>query len=249
MPTVKNAASAMIECLRRSLSSSAATIWRRSCGVMRRLQTGRDLEEALLERAVDRLEPRHGDAGLDEHAVELGAPAAAHAQLRRAAPLVGARAPSTSGTPASSSSARSGSSHSTISSARRAAREVGDRARRDDPPAVDDRRGVARLLDLVEQVRGEEHGAALADQRADHLAELEDPGRIEAVGRLVEDQQLGVGEQAARDAEALAHALRVARDLLVGAIGEPDARERAVDPRERLRAAHRGERRAGSRGR
>ena len=64
---------------------------------------------------------------------------------------------------------------------------------------------------------------------ADQVAELEDAGRVEPVHRLVEDQQLGVGEQAARDAEALAHAERVGLDLLVGARGEADAGERAVD--------------------
>ena len=119
--------------------------------------------------------------------------------------------------------------------------QLRDRPEGDDPSAVDDRRRVARLLDLVEQVRGEEHRPALADQRADHLAELEDAGRVEAVRRLVEDQQLRVGEQAARDAEALAHALRVGRHPLVGALGEADARERAVDPGERLGPAHGGD--------
>ena len=40
-----------------------------------------------------------------------------------------------------------------------------DRALGDDAAVVDDRRDVAGLLDLVEQVRGEQHGAALVDQR------------------------------------------------------------------------------------
>ena len=66
---------------------------------------------------------------------------------------------------------------------------------------------VADPLDLVEQVRGEQHRAALGDEAADHGAELVDAGRVEAVGGLVEDQQLGVGEQRAGDAEPLAHAL------------------------------------------
>ena len=177
---------------------------------------------------------------IDQAAVELGGDvggAQPQPQAARRALRARARRRRRRAAPAPAS----GSSQPITSSAWRLRVELGDRPGADDPPAVDDRRGVARLLDLVEQVRGEEHRAALADERADHLAELEDPGRVEAVGRLVEDQQLGVGEQAARDAEALAHALRVARDLLVGAVGEADARERAVDPRERLGAAHRGD--------
>ena len=118
--------------------------------------------------------------------------------------------------------------------------ELVDRALGDDLAEVDDRREVAGLLDLVEQVRGEQHGAALADQLADQVAELEDAGRVEPVHRLVEDQQLGVGEQAAGDAEALAHAERVGADLVVGAGAEADAGERRVDAAVRGAVAGRG---------
>jgi hypothetical protein len=75
--------------------------------------------------------------------------------------------------------------------ARAAGRQLGDRALGDDAALVDDRRDVARLLDLVEQVRGQQHRAALGDERAHEPAELEDAGRVEPVDRLVEDQQLG----------------------------------------------------------
>ena len=43
---------------------------------------------------------------------------------------------------------------------------LGDRALHEDAAAVDDRGHVADLLDLVQQVGGEEDGAALVDQRA-----------------------------------------------------------------------------------
>ena len=99
----------------------------------------------------------------------------------------------------------------------------------DDAAVVDDRRHVAGLLDLVEQVRGEQHGAALGDELADEAAELEDAGGIEPVERLIEDQQLGIGQQAARHAEALAHAQRVALDAVVATRAQPDALQRAVD--------------------
>ena len=136
---------------------------------------------------------------------------------------------STPGT-AASSVAASTALEATMSIARGPPRTISsDRALGDDAALVDDRDDVAGLLDLVEQVRGQQHGAALADELADQVAELEDAGRVEPVHRLVEDQQLGVGEQAARDAEALAHAERVGLDLLVGARREADAGERAVD--------------------
>ena len=139
------------------------------------------------------------------------------------------------GTAASSAAASGVAVAVDVDRPRAAAGELGDRALGDDAAAVDDRRDVAGLLDLVEQVRGEQHRAALVDELADQAADLEDAGRVEAVHRLVEDQQLGVGEQAAGDAEALAHAERVRLDLVVGAGGEADAGERGVDPRRAAR--------------
>jgi hypothetical protein len=86
-------------------------------------------------------------------------------------------------------------------------------------------------------MRGEEDRAPLL---LHHLAELLDTAGIEAVGGLVEDQQQRIGEQAARDPEALAHAHRVALDLLVRPLGQSHPRERRSDPLDRLRTAHGG---------
>ena len=107
----------------------------------------------------------------------------------------------------------------------------------DDLPSIDDRDLVADLLDFVEQVRGKEHGPSLGDKAADHVPELVDAGRIEPVGRLVEDQELRVGKQAACDAEPLAHTERVTLHAFVRPLGETGAFERAVDPVVRLRPA------------
>ena len=94
--------------------------------------------------------------------------------------------------------------------------------------AVDDRDAVARLLDLREQVARDEDGdAALGGEVAHELADLADAGRVEAVGGLVEDQDVRVAEQRLRDAEALAHAERVGRDLVVQPLGEHDEAARA----------------------
>ncbi len=75
----------------------------------------------------------------------------------------------------------------------------------DDPSPVDDGDLVAGLLDLVEQVGGEEHRASLGHERADQMPHLEDAGGVEAVHRLVEDQEGGIGDQAACYAEPLTH--------------------------------------------
>ena len=114
-----------------------------------------------------------------------------------------------------------------------------DAALDDDPAPVDDRDLVAGLLDLVEQVGGEEHRPALVTNARIRCAHLEDAGGVEAVHRLVEDQQGRVGDQAARDAEALAHAERVGLHAVVPAVGEADPLERLGDARIR-RAVPRG---------
>ena len=55
----------------------------------------------------------------------------------------------------------------------------------------------------------------LAAQRADELAHLDDLHRVEAAGRLVEDQQLRLVHQRLGHADALPVAVRQAEDQLV----------------------------------
>ena len=55
------------------------------------------------------------------------------------------------------------------------------------------------------------------------------PAGVEAVHRLVEDQQLGVPEEAGGDAETLAHAHGVLRHLVVGPVQDADALECRLD--------------------
>ena len=137
--------------------------------------------------------------------------------------------------PSSRAPARSGSEHSICRSTRRPGQQFGDRALADDVAPVDDGHRVAGALDLVEEVRGQHHRAALGHEREDHVAHLVHAGRVEAVHRLVEDQQLGVAEQAGGHPEALAHAHRVLRHLVVGPV-ERCRRVRATGPM-RSRAA------------
>ena len=59
------------------------------------------------------------------------------------------------------------------------------------PTAVEHADAGAQLLDLGEQVAGQEDRRALAVQRQQQLTDLADALRVEPVGRLVEDQQRG----------------------------------------------------------
>ena len=57
------------------------------------------------------------------------------------------------------------------------------------------------------------------------------PGRVEAVGRLVEDQHLGIAQQRGGDGQPLAHAHRVALDAPVAGVGDPDQLQHLLDAR------------------
>ena len=67
----------------------------------------------------------------------------------------------------------------------------------------------ADLLDLGQDVAGEEHSRARLGDAPHELAHLAHLTRVESVGGLVEHQDLGLAQQHAREPEPLAHALRV----------------------------------------
>ncbi len=77
--------------------------------------------------------------------------------------------------------------------------------------------------------------ASVADERA-HVAHA---GRVEPGRRLVQEQEAGAADQRPGDAEALAHAVRVAADAVLGPAGEIDGVERRVDLRARVAAVER----------
>ena len=70
---------------------------------------------------------------------------------------------------------------------------------------MDDQDLVDELLNLREHVAGDEHRLALGGERTQEVTQPADPFGVEAVRGLVQDQDLGVAEQRARDAQALAH--------------------------------------------
>jgi hypothetical protein len=99
-------------------------------------------------------------------------------------------------------------------------------ALRDDPAVADHHDLVSYDLDLVQQVRREQHGATLVGVAAEQVAHPADAGRVEPVGGLVEDQHLRLPDQRGRNAEPLAHAERVVADPTVRlGVGEADQLE------------------------
>ena len=119
--------------------------------------------------------------------------------------------------------------------------DLADRALGDDPPLGEHRGGVTGPLDLIQPAGGQDHGPALVGEAAQQLAELEYPGRVQPVRRLVQDQQLGVAEQAGRHAEALAQGRRVGGDPVTGPLAQAHPLQRRLDPAVGSRLPGRGE--------
>ena len=72
--------------------------------------------------------------------------------------------------------------------------------------------------DLGQHMAGDQDGAALGRRAAQQVAQPADALRVEAVGRLVEDQHLRVAEQRRGEPEPLAHPSRVAAHAAVGGV-------------------------------
>ena len=112
-----------------------------------------------------------------------------------------------------------------------ARKQAHGRAGVDELPEADDDERVARGLDLGEQVRGDQDGPAGLAEPAQQCADLHDAGGVQPVRRLVEQEQLGVGQQRRGDAQALLHAEREAPHRLAVAPAEADDVEHLVHPR------------------
>ena len=106
-----------------------------------------------------------------------------------------------------------------------------------EPAAVEHADPRAQLLDLGQQVAGQEDRRPGAVQLEQQLADLGDALRVQAVGRLVEHQQLGTAQQRAGQPEPLPHAERVGLDRPPADPGEADLLEHLVDPLPRGCAA------------
>jgi hypothetical protein len=79
-------------------------------------------------------------------------------------------------------------------------------------------------------VRRQQHAASFRDEFADQAAKFQHPRGIKPIHRLIENQQLRIGQQAARNTKALTHAKRIRPDLVARPRGEPEPLETLVDP-------------------
>ena len=78
----------------------------------------------------------------------------------------------------------------------------------------------ADLLHLAEEVAGEQYGDPPLGEASDELAHLVHLLWVQAVGGLIEDEQLRPAEERLGDAEALAHPVRVGPHRAVDRIAE-----------------------------
>ena len=122
----------------------------------------------------------------------------------------------------------------------------------DDPAVVDDDDVVGELVGLVEVLGGEEQGGAVAHEVAQHVPQLDAAARVEAGGRLVEEEHRRRGDQARGEVEPAPHAAGVVLDHLVAGLGQREPLEQLLG-RRASRGGGRGRRgrrsAGGSRGR
>ncbi len=96
----------------------------------------------------------------------------------------------------------------------------------DELTVAQDRDAVADRVDLVEEVRDEEDGDTLVAKTSHHGEEDLDLGGVQARGRLVEDENLGVGDHRAADRDELLQRDRDGREGCAGVeVAEPHAGE------------------------
>ena len=102
----------------------------------------------------------------------------------------------------------------------------------DHPSGTDDTHVIGHLVDLGEQVAGDDDGAAEAvGHLAYELADLMDAAGVEAVGGFVEQQEPGMSHECGRDTEALPHTEREVSHTFLGrrSVTEADDLEHLVD--------------------
>ena len=83
------------------------------------------------------------------------------------------------------------------------------RALEDETAGGQDAEHGGHAVDLVQEVAGDHDGDALVGELDHQAAHLLDAGRVQAVGGLVEDEELGVAGQCQGDPQTLLHAQRV----------------------------------------
>ena len=112
------------------------------------------------------------------------------------------------------------------------------RVEREQPAVVDDRDPLAQLVGFLHVVRREHDRLAPFVQLADHVPQREAALRVEARGRLVEEQHVGVVHDRPRHHQPLRHAARQLVDVRRGPVREPELLEQLARPCVRVARAH-----------
>src|SRR4051794_6751651 len=111
----------------------------------------------------------------------------------------------------------------------RGAGQVARRAREDQLAVGEHEYAVGPALGLAHVVRAEDDRRAVPGQARDPLPQALALARVQRRGRLVEQQDGRLGQQADGDVDALAVATRQLAELLAGAIGQAGLLEHARD--------------------
>ena len=96
------------------------------------------------------------------------------------------------------------------------------RAGDDQSAGVDHHDVVAHLLHVVEQVRGHQHGDAERSEPSNEREHVVAPDRVEAGGRFVEQDELGIADDRLGELRALPHPGRELADRPESRLVEPD---------------------------
>ena len=112
----------------------------------------------------------------------------------------------------------------------RGGEEVFHRGLGDQPAAADDDQPVGGQRHLAHQVTGQQDGAALCGQALQQRADPQHAFGVQAVDRLVEQQDRRVAEQRGGDAQPLGHAEREAAGSPAGRAAQPDQVQHLIHP-------------------
>ncbi len=123
-------------------------------------------------------------------------------------------------------------------SERRGAAKLVDGPFGDDLSLLDHPDSRAHQLDLAQEMARDQHRPLTLAELDDQIPDVGHALGVKTVGRLVEDQEVGLLEERRRNPQPLLHAHRVGRELVSGARRELDLLESRVHTSHRNTAVH-----------